>query len=199
MRKILLPIVVLAVIFTFSCGEDQLLYPEWWLTTSSPYNTLSDLEFCFNDYEVYPNIIKLVDSIIGEDFVFHFKPDDVGEYVGGYTIPAYWGKGEFMQAINNMFNQAYSISFSIPILWQGEEVFGKPAEGDTTFTKDNVAINIVLMVNATEGYQATGFCDFEFCKGSDGLWQLCEWRDHTSSQLLCTQQTSLGEILAMYY
>lgn len=198
MRRILLAIVVLAVIFALSCGEDQPIYPQWWLSASSPFNALSDLIFCFDNYETEPNVIKLVDSIISEDFTFYFDPNDVGEQMGDYAIPEYWGKDEFMQAVNNMFNQAYKINFIIPILDQGEDAFGKPAGGDTTFVKNLVTINLILMVDATMGYQAQGFCDFEFHKGSTGLWQVFAWRDHTGSSI-CTQATSLGHILAMYY
>jgi hypothetical protein len=181
-----------------SCGEEKSPYPEGWLSASSPYNTLSDWELCLNNYKVYPNILKLADYIIGEEFVFWFDPDDVGDVVGGYTIPAYWEKADFMQAINNMFNQAYSIDFKIPILEAGEDAFGKPADGDTTFLKSNVTISLTVMVDATSGYIAQGICDFGFAKDSDSLWRLSMWKDHTA-QLVCTEPSSLGEILAMYY
>jgi hypothetical protein len=199
MRKasLLLSILVISL-FALSCSEDQPTYPQWWLSATSPYNTLSDLECCFNSYEVEPNVTKLLDLIIADDFIFYFDHDDIGDVVGGYTIPAYWGRGEFMQVINNMFNQAYSIDFRIPILGQGEDAFGKPAEGDTTFTKDNVTISLTVMVDPTNGYIATGFCDFAFSKGSDGFWRLSEWRDH-NAKLLCTSQSSFGHILALFH
>jgi hypothetical protein len=190
--------IIAITLFALSCSEEQPRLQHEWLDPTSPFNTLWDVRYCFNHFDLPLNIINDFSSLIADDFLFYFDPDDVGDYVGGYTIPAYWGRGEFIQVINNMFNQAYSIDFAIPILGQGEDAFGKPAEGDTTFSKSNVSISIIVMMDSTNGYMAQGFCDFRFIKGSDGLWRLDELRDHTA-QLLCTSPTSLGYILALFY
>jgi hypothetical protein len=200
MRPItLLPIILALALLILSCSEENPpTGPEGWQELTSPFNTLWDVRYCFNHFEE-TDMSKWFATLVSDDFVFYFDPDDIGDNVGEYTIPAFWTKDEFVNAVRNLFKQAYSITLNIPVLEQGEEVFGKPAEGDTTFLKSNVTINLIVMVNEETGYQAQGFCDFRFSKGSDGLWRLCEWRDHTSSQLLSIQPASLGEILAMFY
>jgi len=103
-----------------------------------------------------------------------------------------------MSAIRNMFNLAYSIYLQIPILGQGEDAFGKPGEGDTTFAKVNVTVDLLVMVDESNGFQVTGFCHFEFTKDGSGNWPITIWWDRTLSALLSPMPTSLGSILALF-
>lgn len=198
MRKIiLLPIILALALLALSCHEENPpTGPEGWQETTSPFNVLWNVCYCFHN-QSETDIVKKFSALLSDDFIFYFKPDDIGDDVGGYVIPTFWTKDEFMIAINNMFNHAYSLDFDIPILEQGEEAFGRPAEGDTTFSKNNVTISFILMVDSTNSYMVQGFCDFKFSRGENGQWYLSEWRDHTA-QLLCTDPSSLGHVLAMF-
>ncbi|GAI52797.1 unnamed protein product, partial [marine sediment metagenome] len=142
-----------------------------------------------------------MDAVLSPDFVFYFDPNNVGDYVGDYIIPVSWTKTEMMSAVRNMFNLAYSINLEIPILTQGEDAFGKPDEGDTTFTKTNVTVDLLLMVDEYNGFQVTGFCDFEFTKDGSGNWPITIWWDRTASALLTKDIPipSLGKIFALFY
>jgi hypothetical protein len=200
MRKISPLLSILAIsLVVLSCGEneDQPRLQFDWKDLTSPFNTLWDVQYCFNHFDLAPNMIDYLSGFIADDFVFYFDPDDIGDDVGGYTIPSYWTRDEFIRAVNNMFNQAYDITFDIPVLEQGEEAFGKPAEGDIAFSKSNVTIDFILMVSEDNGYLAHDICDFKFIRGSDGLWQLCELKDH-APYLMCTMPTSFGIILALF-
>lgn len=176
---------LLIVILAFSCFSEPGIPHNpgtWYPDFASPYQCISNLVFCFNNYKTEPKIIDKYKQVLDPTYVFYFKPDDIGEVVGGYTIPAFWTYDEDWRATSNMFNQAYDITFDIPILDQdqAEDAFGKPAEGAIEFVKSNVTINLILMVDATDGYQAQGFCDFKFAKNENGEWHLSEWRDHTA-------------------
>jgi hypothetical protein len=173
---------LLIVILAFSCFSEPTTPPQgnWYPDFASPYQCISNLVYCFGNYQTEPKIIDKYKQVLDLTYVFYFKPDDIGQDVGGYIIPTFWTYDEDWQATNNMFNQAYSIDFKIPTLIQGEDAFGKPAEEDTTFLKSNVNISLTLMVDSSNGYIATGYCDFKFVKNENGEWHLSEWRDHTA-------------------
>jgi len=173
---------LLIVILAFSCFSEPGTQPpgKWYPDFASPYECINNLVFCFNSYKTEPNIIDKYKQVLDPAYIFYFDPEDIGDEVGGYIIPAMWTYDEDWRATNNMFNLAYDITFTIPILDQGEDTFGKPEEGATEFLKSNVTINLILMEDDTTGYQAQGFCDFKFKKNENGQWHLSEWRDHTA-------------------
>lgn len=184
----------LVLVALVSCDEETIsYYPD----LSSPYGVLTELVYCFN-HNQEDGIIDRMDAVLSPDFTFYFDPDDVGDYVGDYEIPVSWTKTEMMSAITNLFNQAYSIALQIPTLRQGEDAFGKPGEGDTTFTKTNVTVDLRVMIDESSGYQATGFCDFEFTKDGSGNWPITIWWDRTGGALLNPMPTPLGIILALF-
>ncbi len=185
----------LVLVALISCDEEIATYTP---DLSSPYGTMVELEYCFNHHQE-DGIIKRMDAVLSPNFVFYFDPEDVGDYVGDYEIPISWTKTEMMTAIEHLFNQAYSINLEIPILDEGEDAFGKPDEGDTTFAKSNVPLTLTVLKDATDGYQAQGFCDFEFGKDDSGNWPMTTWWDRTASALLAIQPAPLGIILALFY
>jgi len=161
----------LVLVALVSCDEETTsYYPD----LSSPYRIMVELEYCFN-HNQEADIINRMDAVLSPNFTFYFDPEDVGDYVGDYEIPVSWTKTAMMTAIEHLFNQAYSINLEIPILDEGEDAFGKPGEGDTTFIRTNVSVNLLVMVDEYSGYQATGFCDFEFTKDGSGNWPITVW------------------------
>ncbi len=194
LRKIII-VSALALVALISCDEETAsYYPD----LSSPYGVLTELVYCFNNHQE-DGIINRMDAVLSPNFIFYFDPEDVGDYVGYYEIPVFWTKTELMSAVRNMFNQAYSIELQIPILDESEDAFGKPGEGDTAFTRINVYVNLLLMVDESNGYQAQGFCDFEFGKDGSGNWPITIWWDRTVMVLMTTSPVSLGKILAFFY
>ncbi len=192
--RIIIIVSALALVALVSCDEETAsYYPD----LSSPYGTMVELEYCFN-HNQEADIINRMDAVLSPDFVFYFDPDDVGTFVGDYEIPVSWTKTEMMSAIRNMFNQAHSIALHIPILYGGEDAFGKPDEGDTTFIRTNVTVDLLVMIDESNGYQAQGFCDFEFTKDGSGNWPITTWWDKTGGALLSPMPTPLGIILAMF-
>jgi hypothetical protein len=174
---------LLAVILVFSCFSEPSNnnnQGKWYSDFASPYECMCNLIYCFGNYQTEPNIIDKYKEVLDSTYVFYFDPDDIGDKVGDYTIPSLWTYDEDWRATNNMFNQAYSIEFKIPILDQGESAFGKPGDTDTTYAKNNVTISFTLMVDPTSGYIAQGICDFSFVKNDNGQWHLSVWKDHTA-------------------
>ena len=185
----------LVLVALVSCDDETIsYYPD----LSSPYGIMVELEYCFN-HNQEEGIINRMDAVLSPDFTFYFDPEDVGEFVGDYEIPLSWTKTEMMSAITNLFNQAYSIDLEIPILTQGEDAFGKPDKGDTAFTRTNVTVDLLLMVDEQNGFQVTGFCDFEFGKDGSGNWPITIWWDRTLSGLMTTSPVSLGAVFALFY
>lgn len=158
-------------------GEPVIWYPDF----ETPFQCLSNLKYTYDHFRDEPNIIDKYKLVLDPQYVFYFDPEDVHTWVGDYQIPTSWTYEEDWEATNNMFNLAYSIALEIPILTQGEEYFGTPGEEDTKFTRNNVTINLLLMVDEINGFQAAGFCDFEFIKNENGEWHLSVWTDRTAS------------------
>ena len=184
----------LVLVALVSCDEnaDRIYDP------NSPYGILMGLVNYFNNHEDEDNI-KRVNNALSSNFIFYFDHDDVGTYVGDYVIPVSWTKTEMMSAVRNMFNQAYSIELQIPILDDGEGAFGKPNEGDTSFSKNDISINLLVMVDATNGYIVDDLCNFEFHKDETSKWNVAIWWDRYSFNLLANPPPSLGLLLAFYY
>lgn len=165
---------------------------------NSPYEVLVELVYCFNNYQE-AGINDRVDATLSSDISFFFATSDVGQDVNGYTIPSSWGKTELFAAIENLFADAFSIDMSFPALADGEDAFGKPDPGDTTFTKNNFSTSLLVMVTEHYGLDASGLCDFEFGKDETATWRITIWRDKTGGTLLDVEPTTVGYILAYYY
>ncbi|UCE26434.1 MAG: hypothetical protein JSW52_08770 [Candidatus Coatesbacteria bacterium] len=160
----------------------------------TPAETLEALEESFNAYS-----IDLFKDVLAPDVTFHFDQNDVGDDVGGYVIPESWGYGDLTGAVGNMFDQAYSIEFSIVT-----NDVGEPDVGATEFTAKDVEIRLLVMVDATNGFLPQGFCDFRFVNvGSAGYddWIITDWWDKTAYGGMeePTTPASLGVVLAVYH
>ena len=189
------PITLLTVVFTLTtlvaCNDT--ISPQG----NTPAYVLELLEESFNRRG-----ISLLDELLSTDFVFYFNTNDVGKVIGEFTIPVSWGRDSHMEACSNMFSQAYSIDFEV--VTAGVE---DPEEGATTYVAKNVQITILVMVDATNGFIANGFCNFELTNDTSGGyddWKVSEWYDRTSaggSAGLSNTPTakSLGLIFAMFY
>lgn len=143
-------------------------------TQKSPVEVLKKIKYAFNG-----RYIEDYKDCLSEYFTFYFDPNDVGDDVGGYIIPETWDYYEETDAVKNMFDLAYSIRLTIDTAGLGE-----PGPDDNIYTADNVYIDLLLMVDSLNGYQASGFVDFEFVvEGEDAsgnkIWRVKNWWDHT--------------------
>jgi hypothetical protein len=170
-----------ALLFTgclFSPPEEE--NPQAPPVMDSPANVLKTVEIAYNQRD-----IQYYKDALSENFVFYFDPDDVGQHPPGvpnYAIPESWTYTADWQATNNMFEQAFSISLTIPT-----GSVGTPDPEDTKFGADNVNIKLLVMIDELTGYIAdTGYCNFEFEKykgeNDKDLWRLTKWWDNTSTQ-----------------
>jgi hypothetical protein len=153
--------------------------------------------------------IGLLKAMLNESFVFYFDPRDVGQSPPGkhYPIPESWSYTEFWNALNNMFDKAYSINLSIPT---GR--VGAPGENETTYKAENISISFLLMIDELNGFIADqGYCNFEYCNfeferyegaGGKKYWRLTGWWDRTSpyyDENSSADPTSLGRLLALFH
>jgi len=178
---LLVAIALLSVVVSIQCFSEPEQPPgEWYPNFENPWQCLKNLVYTYDRYQSDPDVVDKYKEVLDPEYVFYFDPDDVGSLVGQYVIPVFWTYEEDWTATQNMFNQAYSITFEIPILnSQDAETFGIP-DGDQ-FTKNNVSISLLLMVDEVNGYIAQGFCDFTFAKNAAGQWHLIEWKDFTAA------------------
>jgi hypothetical protein len=145
---------------------------------------IDDLEECFAD-----------------DFTFYFDQDDIGNQVGDYTIPESWTPDDFLNAVNNIFSNGYSIDMSI-----ASANVGEPDADDAYYTADNVQMRFLVMVDPENGYLAQGFATFEFRKEvnekNEQEWLVTAWRDFTAPDSTGDKSivpASFGEILVRYH
>ena len=155
--KKLLPLAALIIILSGTACEEEVEPPP--PPPPGPRNTpaevLKNVEISFNQRD-----IENLKKSLSPDFVFYFDPDDVGRHPPGseYLIPESWSYAEFRQAVENMFTKAYSISLTIPT---GN--VGMPGEKETKYKTENIPINLLVMVDKLNGYQADqGYCNFAF-------------------------------------
>jgi hypothetical protein len=189
MRTVAIMLLIVAILLSFTaCDDDGSTTPTPPpLDLTEPANTLEAVEQAFNDSDS-DNLA----SCLADGFTFYFDKDDIGGGPGGLIIPETWGKEEFLKAVGNMFTEAYSIDLTVVTVNVGD-----PEDGAIEFTAEDVHINLLVMVDATNAFLANGFCDFRFIKDASGgydNWRIIDWRDRTSEGLW-----SLGLILAQYY
>ncbi|UCH78401.1 MAG: hypothetical protein JSU81_00185 [Candidatus Coatesbacteria bacterium] len=171
--------VSVVIMFTgclFSPPEEQ--PPEPPPEMDSPVNVLRNVEIAYNSRN-----IDLYKKALSPSFVFYFDPNDVGQSPPGkqYVIPESWSYTEDWDATRNMFNQAHSISLLIK-----KDKVGQPEPEATVYRADNVIIDLLVMVDELNGFQAgeTGYCNYQFesYEGAGGkkLWRLRTWWDRTA-------------------
>ncbi len=188
-------------LLALSCGDEEGVTPQEpdRLAPTSPINVLENVEISFNNRDV-----DLLKAMLSTNFVFYFDPDDVGQNPPGkpYKIPESWPYTEFWMAVDNMFTMAYSISLSIPT---GE--VGTPGENETKYRAENISINLIVMVDELNGYQANqGYCNYELesytSEAGKKCWRLSGWWDRTAVPAagvrLGLAPTSLGKILTLF-
>ncbi len=191
MKRILLISLSLAVLLGVACKETIEPGPGVDTTPETPSECIYNLEYAFNSRD-----IALYKLVLSPDFTFYFNPSDVGKDVDGYTIPASWSYAEDTAATANMFTLAYDISMVLP-----EDSIGDPPEGATTYTAENIAISLHVMIDGYNGFIANkGTCEYTFNKVSDGdesYWVIKDWRDFTYAKK-GAESASLGEIKASF-
>jgi hypothetical protein len=199
-KKVIAGFAIIAVL-ALACGEEEGVTPTEpdRLEPTSPVNVLKNVAISFNQSDI--NLLK---AMLSENFVFYFDPRDVGQSPpeSHYVIPESWSYTEFLQAVKNVFDEAYSVKLSIPT---GR--VGTPAENETTYRADNIRISLLVMINELYGYVAdNGYCNFEFERYDSAsgkkFWRLTKWWDRTSEFLdeyPGLTPPSLGKVLATYY
>lgn len=158
-----------------------------------PAGTLKALEKSFNARD-----IDLFKDVLAPEMIFHFDPQDVGDDVGGFIIPETWGYNDIVSAVGNMFDQVYSIDFSVSTADVGD-----PDEGADEFTAKDVQVRLLVMIDPTNGYLAQGFCAFRFVNagtGDNDDWVISDWWDYTAVGGVheLPESVSLGIILALF-
>ena len=144
----------------------------------SPANVLKNVEIAYNQSN-----IRYYKDALSENFVFYFDPDDVGQNppVGKYIIPETWSYTDDWRATEKMFENAWSISLTIPTA-----SVGTPDPEANIYKVTNINIKLLVMVDELNGYLAdTGYCNFEFEKykneDNEDRWRLTKWWDNTST------------------
>jgi hypothetical protein len=130
--------------------------------------------------EVAYNIRDIEDykECLSPNFTFYFDQRDVGDDIGGYTIPDSWGYDEEVTAVKNMFDELDTIDLSLD-----SSNIVDPGPNDTVFDAYNVQIKLLVMIDPVNGYLAQGFVDFSFesyTSPKGKLWRVKDWYDKTA-------------------
>jgi hypothetical protein len=164
-----------------------------------PYEIIRIIE-CIEDSFMARDIDDLKHRI-HSDFAFYFDPEDVGEEVGDYIIPESWVRDDFISAVGNMFDMAYSIDISIDT-----SVIDDPLTDDNAYNATYVPIDLLVLVDQVNGYMAQGTCTFElrseYNQNSEKRWYVTAWRDYTSPEVSGGRGItpfSFGEILVRFH
>ncbi len=199
MKKVIIASVTVALL-TLACGGEEGVTPRVpdRLEPTAPANVLRNVEISFNQRDV--NLLK---AMLSPNFVFYFDPRDVGKNPPGstYIIPESWSYVEFWNALQNLFNHAYSINLSIPT---GR--VGTPGENETTYRADNITLSLLVMIDDLNGFIVDhGYCNYEFERyegaGGKKYWRLTGWWDRTSEffdEYPGVTPTSFGKVLALF-
>lgn len=190
LTRFLLPALFLGILGTAGCGDEEPTPTEPGpYDATEPKYVLANVELAFDRGDV-----NLLSECLAGDFVFLFDVNDIGQKVDGYTIPASWTRDEFLTAAGNMFAETYDTSLTNR--WR--EV-GTPAPGETSYFAADVGLEIVVMLDAVNGYAfEDGTCDYEFSKTGAQKWYLSKWRDR-SRECGCLGPLTFGRIMARYH
>ncbi len=176
----------LAVLLSFTACDETVVIDDW-PPGNTPKGVLELIEDTF-----YSRDIDDLGGCLANNFTFYFDEDDVGDGPGDYIIPESWGRDKFLEVAGKMFDEAYDIQMDI-----NTSNVGTPDEGDTIYFARDVEVRLLVMVDATSGFLAQDYCDFEFVNddsaGYDN-WLITNWWDHTSEGI-----SSVGSILAWFY
>jgi len=188
--RFLLPALFGGVLITAGCGDEDAAPTEAGpYDATEPKYVLANVELAFNRGDV-----NLLSDCLAGEFKFFFDVDDIGQKIDGYTIPASWARDEFLAAADNMFAETRDISLTDH--WRE---IGTPAPGETSFQAADVPLEIVVVVDAGNGYAFDdGTCDYEFAKEPTRIWHLAKWRDR-SRECGCLGPATFGRILARYH
>ncbi|MCP4231785.1 MAG: hypothetical protein GY771_16775 [bacterium] len=196
MKRILLISLTLTILLGVACTETTGPEPPTYFGLT-PSQCIYYLEQAFNDRD-----IGIFEKQLSPNFIFYFNPSDVGENVGGYTIPSSWDFDHIRRAVWNMVRPydeggAYQITMDLP-----EGDVGDPPEGATTYTASNIGLSLLVMFDEENGLIVNkGLLEFVFEKAdNDGedYWRIKDWRDFTYSKK-GIESASLGPILATFY
>jgi hypothetical protein len=191
MRNGIIFTVIIVLLLSFTACDDGGTPP---ILGNTPAAVLGSIEEAFNSRD-----IDGLAGCLADDFTFHFDPNDIGSQIGDYTIPDTWGKEEFLGAVGKMFDEAYDIQMDI-----NTSNVGTPDDNDIEYFAQDVEVNLLVMVDATNGFLADGVCDFEFVDAGSGApdnWVLRNWRDRTwptDSGGRTVNRASVGFILAVF-
>jgi hypothetical protein len=198
MKRIINLAAALALL-ALSCGEEEGVTPPP-PPAHTPGDVIESVELSFNQRD-----IENLKKSLSRDFVFYFDPDDVWRNPPGkpnYEVPETWSYTEFWQAVENMFQKAYSIKLLIPT-----SQIGTPGGNETKYKADIISISLLVMVDELNGYLADqGYCNYEFesytSEAGKKCWRLTKWWDRTAlfaDERLGLAPSSFGRILAMFY
>jgi hypothetical protein len=171
LTRFLLPTLLLGVLGAAGCGDEEVTSPE-----PGPYDA-TEPKFVFANVELAFNRgdVNLLSNCLAGDFVFYFDVNDIGQKVNGYTIPTSWTREEFLTAAGNLFAETYNISLTNH--WRGIRT---PGRSETSHFAGNVALEIVVMLDAINGYTLEeGVCDYESTMEPAQKWYLYKWRERT--------------------
>jgi hypothetical protein len=192
MRTVLVVSLASAVLLSFTACDDGGTTPA---TGNTPAHVLRSLIYAFNSRDV-----ETLDTALADDFTFYFDEDDVGKEVGQYIIPESWTLTDFLDAVGKVFNYAHTIDMEI-----NTSNVGAPGDDDTIYFARDVEVELLVMVEAVNGYKAHGFCDFEFEDTVTGAgpdnWVVRNWWDDTApvkSGDRNINQASIGFIMAVF-
>ena len=190
MRRILLSLIVITL-FAVGCDNefDPVIIQPPVLVPDTPINAAYLMELSFNYRD-----IQLYKQCLSPNFTFIFNSADVDEIGDGYVIPESWGYEEDWAATQNMFTEAYDISFAI-----AENDIGDPEESATEYIAEDIPVSLLVMIDANNGFLAQGTCDFRFeTYESNGktYWRIKDWWDGTIGKGV--ENVTLGEIKAYF-
>ncbi len=188
MKRILFTFISLGIVLGIACNETT--GPD--IQGVTPTERIYNVELSFNARDV-----TLFERQLTDDFTFYFNENDVGNDVNGYIIPESWNRDDISRAVDNLLELAHDVNLQLP-----EEDVGTPPEGATTYTADNIAVSLLVMVDENNGFIANkGMLEFTFentpVSGID-QWSIIEWKDFTYAKK-GVESTSFGDILAAFY
>ena len=165
---------------------------------SSPVNVLKNVELSFNRRDA-----NLLSAMLGPGFVFYFDPRDVGSHPPGseYIIPESWNRGEFLEAVNDLYKKAFRVSLSITT-----DNVGEPRPEETEYQAENVPAELLAMIDELNGFIADSASTFEFeryvAEGGGKYWRLTEWQDRGrfyDEAPAAGVPSTVGRVLALFY
>lgn len=189
MNKVALPFLLLLLLSLISCGGGTTPQPEG----DTPAKCMADLESAVRNRDAAAFLSRLD----GAGFTFNFDTTDIGRKVGNYDVPASWDYTEESQAVTNLLTYAYSIDLTLPTT---DAEVGTPEEGETTYFKDNLTMDIEVETSDGAGWRAFGFFDLTFVKDGD-TWLVQTWTDRTAPPTGTEgiHEESYGYIKAIFY